>query len=131
MRHRRADPEFLCARGLEDRCGFGSFALAVVLTPVARRAASPQLRIVGSIGAGDWRADAPLVRRKIIVDDLPKPFATRSTDNPPGIVARPAAASPKVPPGFEAELFASDHIAASRDRAVIRPVSLDFRQPVL
>jgi glucose/arabinose dehydrogenase len=61
----------------------------------------------GNAAFGDWRADAPLVRRKITVDDLPKPFATRSANNFPRIVAR-LGASPRVPPGFQAELFASD-----------------------
>src|SRR5262249_54435722 len=61
----------------------------------------------GSEAFGDWRADAPLVRRKITVDNQPKPFATRSANNFPRIVARPAVL-PKVPPGFQAELFASD-----------------------
>ena len=41
------------------------------------------------------------------MDDLPKPFATRSANNFPRIVAR-SAAWPRVPPGFEVELFASD-----------------------
>ena len=27
---------------------------------------------------GDWRSDAPMVRRKITVDDLPPPYATHS-----------------------------------------------------
>jgi hypothetical protein len=34
--------------------------------------------LAGKAAFGDWRADAPLVRRKIAVGDLPKPFATRS-----------------------------------------------------
>jgi glucose/arabinose dehydrogenase len=63
--------------------------------------------LVGSAAFGDWRADAPLIRRKITADDLPKPFITRSANNPPRIIPRPYTASPKVPPGFQAELFAS------------------------
>ena len=95
---------------------FGSLALATCMLLVPAAAALAQsgpdfadnsrLR-TGSAAFGDWRADAPLVRRKITVDDLPKPFATRSTNNFPRIVARPGAL-PKVPPGFQAELFASD-----------------------
>jgi glucose/arabinose dehydrogenase len=96
--------------------GFGSLALAtcMVLAPAAAALAqsgsdpvdNSRLR-VGSAAFGDWHADAPLVRRRITVDDLPKPFATRSSNNFPRIVAW-RAASPKVPPGFQAELFASD-----------------------
>jgi glucose/arabinose dehydrogenase len=94
----------------------GSLALATCMLLVPAAAALAQSgpdfadnsRVrTGSAAFGDWRADAPLVRRKITVDDLPKPFATRSTNNFPRIVARPAAL-PKVPPGFQAELFASD-----------------------
>jgi glucose/arabinose dehydrogenase len=61
--------------------------------------------LTGAAAFGDWRADAPLVRRKITVGDLPKPLATRSANNPPGVVERPAGTSPKVPPGFQAEPF--------------------------
>src|SRR5436190_13056997 len=95
---------------------FGSLALAtcMLLAPAGAALAqsgpdpadNSRLR-TGRAAFGDWRADAPLVRRKITVDDLPKPFATRSSNNFPRVVAR-AAALPKVPPGFRAELFASD-----------------------
>jgi hypothetical protein len=47
-----------------------------------------------------------LVRRKIT--DLPPPYATRSASNPPRVIAKPASATPKVPPGFEVELFVSN-----------------------
>src|SRR6266436_8234898 len=62
--------------------------------------------LVGKAALGDWRTDAPLVRRKIT--DLPPPYATRSASNPVRLIARPASAAPKVPPGFQAELFASN-----------------------
>jgi glucose/arabinose dehydrogenase len=61
--------------------------------------------LVGQAAFGDWRADAPLVRRKIT--DLPAPYATRSASNPPRVIAKPVSAAPKVPPGFHVELFAS------------------------
>jgi glucose/arabinose dehydrogenase len=61
----------------------------------------------GAAAFTDWRADAPTVRRKITVEDLPAPFDTRSASNDPRIVARPAGASPQVPPGFQVEPFAS------------------------
>ena len=38
--------------------------------------------LVGKAAFGDWRTDAPLVRRKIT--ELPPPYATRSASNPPG-----------------------------------------------
>jgi len=61
----------------------------------------------GSAAFGDWSADAPGVRRKITVADLPPPYVTQSSDNGPKIVARPAGAMLKVPPGFVVEEFAS------------------------
>jgi glucose/arabinose dehydrogenase len=63
--------------------------------------------LTGAAAFGDWTSAAPLVRRKITVDDLPKPYANRSAGNPPGVVERPAGISPKVPPGFRADVFAA------------------------
>src|SRR5213078_1368099 len=62
--------------------------------------------VVGKAALGDWRTDAPLVRRKIT--ELPPPYATRSASNPPRLIAKPASAAPKVPPGFQVELFAAN-----------------------
>ena len=62
--------------------------------------------LVGKAAFGDWRTDAPLVRRKIT--ELPPPYATRSASNPPRVIAKPVSAWPKVPPGFRVELFASN-----------------------
>jgi glucose/arabinose dehydrogenase len=57
--------------------------------------------LIGKPAFGDWRTDAPLVRRKIT--DLPQPYATRSR-----VIAKPVSAVPRVPPGFQVELFASN-----------------------
>src|SRR5262249_57680517 len=62
--------------------------------------------LVGKAAFGDWRTDAPLVRRKIT--DLPSPYATRSASNPPGVVAKPVSAGPGVARGFQVELFAAN-----------------------
>jgi len=62
--------------------------------------------LVGKAALGDWRTDAPLVRRKIT--ELPAPYATRSASNPPRLIAKPPSAAPKVPPGFQVELFAAN-----------------------
>jgi glucose/arabinose dehydrogenase len=56
---------------------------------------------------GDWRSDAPGIRRHITASDLPDPYASRSTAHYVAVVKRPADAQLKVPPGFEVELFAS------------------------
>jgi glucose/arabinose dehydrogenase/cytochrome c2 len=49
---------------------------------------------------GDYRDDAPGVRRHITVAALPAPFATHSSSNGPRVVAAPANASLRVPAGF-------------------------------
>jgi glucose/arabinose dehydrogenase len=61
----------------------------------------------GKAAFGDWRADAPGVRRHISPSDLPRPHATPSSDNSGLVVAKPRAAGLKVPPGFHVEPFAS------------------------
>jgi glucose/arabinose dehydrogenase len=60
----------------------------------------------GKAALGDWTTDAPGVRRRITVADMPQPNATRSVDNGPRLVKRPADAWPKVPAGFKVEEFA-------------------------
>ncbi|HEY1771499.1 MAG TPA: PQQ-dependent sugar dehydrogenase [Chthoniobacterales bacterium] len=63
--------------------------------------------LTGRAAMSDWTTDAPGVRRKITVADLPPPGATRSADNGPNIVERPAGAQLHVPPGFKVEQYAS------------------------
>ena len=94
-----------------------AFACSLPLAPaVQAQGAADSIGelLEGKAAFGDWRSDAPLVRRKIT--ELPPPFATRSAANPPRVVAKPAAAAPKVPPGFQVELFAAN----LRDPRVLR-----------
>ncbi|MBX3188504.1 MAG: sorbosone dehydrogenase family protein [Labilithrix sp.] len=63
--------------------------------------------LTGEAAMGDWTSDAPGVRRKLTLADLPAPFATRSVDNGPSVVKRPDGALPRVPDGFQVELFAT------------------------
>ena len=55
----------------------------------------------------DFRNESPGTVRKITVADLPEPYASKSSDNGPEVVARPADAWPKTLPGFKVELFAA------------------------
>src|SRR6266568_927718 len=48
----------------------------------------------------------PGLVHKILVTDLPKPFATKSVDNGPDLVPRPAGAMPQAPSGFKVSLYA-------------------------
>jgi glucose/arabinose dehydrogenase len=55
----------------------------------------------------DFRYEKPGTIHKITVKDLPPPYATRSADNGPQLVARPENAWPVTLPGFKAELYAA------------------------
>jgi glucose/arabinose dehydrogenase len=77
-------------------------------TPAAEPIAPAPATLTGKAATGDWTTDAPGVRRKLTVADLPAPYATQSVDNGANMVARPAGALPKVPPGFVVELFTTD-----------------------
>ncbi len=60
----------------------------------------------GAAAYGDWRDDAPGVRRLITPADLRAPFATPSVSNPSPPSLRPASALPKAPAGFVVDLLA-------------------------
>jgi hypothetical protein len=80
-------------------------ALALIGSAVAAGAANDVRR--GAAAFGDWRDDAPGVRRLITPADLPPPYATEPAASDADIIARPAKARLHVPPGFRIEEFAS------------------------
>jgi len=55
----------------------------------------------------DFRYEIPGHTHKITVADLPQPYATKSAENGPDVVARPANAMPIAPAGFKVDLYAS------------------------
>jgi glucose/arabinose dehydrogenase len=61
----------------------------------------------GKAAYGDWRSDAPGIRRQIAPADLPGPYASPSTANSVVVVPKPNDAILSVPPGFEIKLFAN------------------------
>ena len=63
--------------------------------------------LTGNAAMGDWKSDAPGVRRKITVEDLPRPSSNVLAINPPRVTRRPTDAQPQVPLGFKIELYAS------------------------
>jgi glucose/arabinose dehydrogenase len=81
-------------------------APAAPLDPPKPTAASLPATLTGRAAFGDWTSDAPGVRRRITVDDLPPPFATPSAENDAHVVPRPEGAWPRAPEGFRVELFA-------------------------
>ena len=55
----------------------------------------------------DFRFQQPGTIRKITPQDLPAPYATKSSNNGPKLVTRPPNAWPKVPAGFQVQQFAT------------------------
>jgi glucose/arabinose dehydrogenase/cytochrome c5 len=55
----------------------------------------------------DFRYEKPGTIRKITVQDLPAPFATKSAGNGPTIVPRPDGVWPQAPKGFKVGLYAT------------------------
>ncbi len=76
--------------------------LTTLLVATGATAAEVAVR-TGAAAFGDWRADAPGVRRHIRAADLPKPGP--SSAGPPTLVGRPATAALAVPPGFKVTAF--------------------------
>lgn len=64
-----------------------------------------QSATTGASAFTDYRGEKPGRIHKITVADLPAPYATRSADNPPRLVSRPANAWPQAPAGFKVEQY--------------------------
>ena len=64
--------------------------------------------LMGKDALGDWSTDAPGVRRKITVESIPPPGATKSVDNGPKGAPRPDGAWPKAPEGFTVTQYATN-----------------------
>ena len=56
----------------------------------------------------DFRYEKPGTVRKITVNDLPQPYATKSAYNGPKLVARPENVWPVALPGFKVQLYAAN-----------------------
>src|SRR5215472_9703973 len=84
-----------------------TFAFRFNVANSAHAAAENDKLLTGKAAMGDWTSDAPGVRRKITVQDLPPPGSNALAINLAHVVKRPANARPKVPPGFDIELYAS------------------------
>jgi glucose/arabinose dehydrogenase len=62
--------------------------------------------LTGQDAFTDYSKESPGIRRLITVADLPKPFATESSNNSPRIAPKPDNAWPIAPAGFKVELYA-------------------------
>src|SRR5882724_10238251 len=76
------------------------------IAPIGAAAEDAKL-LIGKAAMGDWTSDAPGVRRKITVEDLPGPSSNILAINRARVVDRPPGAQLRVPPGFKIELYAS------------------------
>ncbi|MCA1660003.1 MAG: hypothetical protein LC642_05635, partial [Verrucomicrobiaceae bacterium] len=86
----------------------GLLAVVTTLLPLSSSIAAEPKTISGKAAVdADWRSDAPGVRHKITVDDLPPPYQTESVTNDARIVDRPSGAQLQVPPGFKVEQYAA------------------------
>ena len=97
MEVRRAVRPFCCAIFLLLAFRF--------IAPIGAAAEDAKL-LIGKAAMGDWTSDAPGVRRKITVTDLPAPSSNVLAINMPRVVGRPADAQLRVPPGFKIDLYA-------------------------
>jgi hypothetical protein len=95
------------ARAIRSVCCvlFTAFNLSVT-APVGAAVESEKL-LTGKAAMGDWTTDAPGVRRKITVEDLPPPGSNILAINPPRVVRPSAGAQLRVPSGFKVEMYAS------------------------
>lgn len=93
-------------RCIDSACVTWAIAVGMMVSMAAR--ADEKLLLTGQDAMGDWTSDAPGVRRKIRVEDLPAPAEKESAMNRPKEVKPPDKAWPQVPPGFEVTLYQSD-----------------------
>ena len=70
-------------------------------------ATSSDSLLIGKTAYGDWRLDAPGIRRHIRASDLPAPYASGSAVNLVSVVGKPPDARLNVPVGFKIILVAS------------------------
>ena len=97
MGKRRAVRVFYCA----------IFLVSHLSVAAQTEAISEDARLLsGKAAMGDWTKDAPGLRRKITVNDLPPPSSNVLAINRARVVERPADAQLQVPPGFKVEIYA-------------------------
>ncbi|HSH38914.1 MAG TPA: PQQ-dependent sugar dehydrogenase [Chthoniobacterales bacterium] len=96
-----------CKRPLRARSAILAAAAAAVFIAATGRQAPAQTTLTGKAAVdADWTKDAPGVRHKITVADLPPPYQTESVTNDAKVVARPPGAQLRVLPGFKVEQYA-------------------------
>jgi glucose/arabinose dehydrogenase len=75
---------------------------------IGAKAAEPDSKVLrGRAAMGEWRTDAPGVRRKMNVDDLPAPSSSILAINPPRVIPQPKGTQLQAPAGFKVDMYAS------------------------
>jgi len=82
------------------------FACVILLSTAPEPGRAGDL-LTGKTAMGDWTSDAPGVRRKITVANLPPPRSNVLAINPPRLMPGPADAQLKVPLGFKIDMLAT------------------------
>jgi glucose/arabinose dehydrogenase len=81
-----------------------ALATALLSAPaIAQEAPKP---LTGKDAYGDWTTSKPGVRRIIMPNDMPPPFATEFESSRAEVIERPEGAVPQLPEGFTATLIA-------------------------
>ncbi|HSU18291.1 MAG TPA: PQQ-dependent sugar dehydrogenase [Acidobacteriaceae bacterium] len=84
----------------------GSASLVAMASVIAQAQQQQQPLLTGQAAFTDYAHQAPGVRHKITVGDLPLPDEAEAVDNGPHVVPKPADAWPTAPPGFKVTLYA-------------------------
>ena len=106
-------------RRLANRSAVSLLALLALLTIAAATPAASSGQtagqttqvLTGQAAFTDWNQQAPGVRHKITLADLPEPRPDESVANQPRLIPRPANALPIAPPGFTVTLYAGGDTA--------------------
>lgn len=90
----------------------------LLLQPASPAHAQSSPLLTGQAAFTDWNQQAPGVRHKITLADLPQPKPEEAVRNQPTVIPRPAGAWPIAPPGFKVTLYAGgDNAPLQRDQA--------------
>jgi hypothetical protein len=97
-----------------------------VAAPVGAAAESNGL-LTGKAAMGDWKSDAPGVRRKITVADLPPPGSNILAINRARVVDRPAGVPLRVPPVLKSNFTRKDFVTRAFCLLLRTATSLSLR----
>lgn len=81
--------------------------LALILVSAGFAQGQQSKILTGQAAFTGYKNEHPGVERKLTLSDLPKPYATKSVDNGPDVVPRPANAKLETLAGFKVELYAN------------------------